>query len=61
MKNKTDLSVYSTGNFVIGAGKVKQLTWYFINVLLFINPLNPMSGLKVRLLRMFAQKLAKAW
>ena len=59
MKNKTDLSVYSTGNFVIGAGKVKQLFWYFVNVLCFINPLNPMSSLKVRLLRLFGAKVGK--
>lgn len=59
MKNKTDLSVYSTGNFVIGAGKIKQLLWYFVNVLFFINPLNPISGIKVRLLRLFGAKVGR--
>jgi len=59
MKNKTDLSVYSTGNFVIGAGKLRQVSWYFVNILFFMNPLNPISGLKVFLLRLFGAKIGK--
>src|SRR5688500_6654904 len=43
----------------IGAGKIKQIAWYFINVLFFINPLNPSSALKNYLLRLFGARLGK--
>lgn len=36
---------------------VKRLVWYFINVLFFLNPFNPFSGLKVRLLRLFGARV----
>ena len=38
-------------------GAVKRLVWYFINVLFFLNPFNPFSGLKVRLLRLFGARV----
>jgi putative colanic acid biosynthesis acetyltransferase WcaF len=41
----------------IGASKLKQVAWYFTNVLFFINPLNPVSSLKVFLLKIFGAKL----
>ena len=37
----------------INAGKVKQVCWYFTNVLFFKNSLNVSSGLKVFLLKLF--------
>lgn len=43
----------------IGAGKLKQLSWYFVNVLFFINPLNPSGGLKNFLLKCYGAKLGK--
>jgi putative colanic acid biosynthesis acetyltransferase WcaF len=43
----------------IGAGKLKQLIWYFTNVLFFINPLNPVSSLKKFLLRLFGASIGK--
>ena len=33
-------------------GAVKRLLWYFVNVLFFLNPFNPFSGIIVRLLRL---------
>ena len=36
-----------------------RLIWYFTNILFFMNPLNPVSGLKVRLLRWFGAKVGK--
>ncbi|QDO93704.1 colanic acid biosynthesis acetyltransferase WcaF [Formosa sediminum] len=53
---KTDLSTYNNAWYQPG-GKLKRLCWYFINVLFFINPLNPSSGLKVSLLRFFGAKI----
>jgi putative colanic acid biosynthesis acetyltransferase WcaF len=43
----------------IGASKLKQLAWYFTNIIFFINPLNPFSGLKKSLLRFFGAKIGK--
>ncbi|MFT3825778.1 MAG: WcaF family extracellular polysaccharide biosynthesis acetyltransferase [Chitinophagaceae bacterium] len=43
----------------IGAGKLKQVLWYFINVLFFINPLNPASSFKCFLLKLFGARLGK--
>lgn len=59
MNKKTDLSVYTTGNFSTGAGPLKRLLWYYVNILFFISPLNPISGLKVALLRAFGARVGK--
>lgn len=57
--NRTNLSSYNNSWYKpqIGASSLKQLTWYFINVLFFINPLNPFSKLKNWLLKLFGSKL----
>lgn len=57
--SQTDLSKYNNSWYNPGAGKIKILIWYFINVLFLINPLNPISGLKVFLLRLFGAKMGK--
>lgn len=58
----TDLSLYNNKWYKskIGAGKLRQLLWYFINLLFFINPLNPSSRLKCVLLRLFGARLGKS-
>jgi putative colanic acid biosynthesis acetyltransferase WcaF len=38
---------------------IKGLLWYFVNILFFINPLNPISSLKIWLLRLFGAKIGK--
>lgn len=53
---KTDLSRYDNSWYHPG-GKIKRLAWYFTNVLFFINPLNPFSGIKVCLLRLFGARI----
>lgn len=58
MNNKVDNSQYRT-TINIGASKLRQVLWYFTNVLFFINPLNPFSSLKVFLLRLFGAKVGK--
>ncbi|HRP57662.1 WcaF family extracellular polysaccharide biosynthesis acetyltransferase [Agriterribacter sp.] len=57
--SRTDHSTYSNNWYKqsIGAGKIKQALWYFTNVIFFINPLNPLSGLKCWLLKRFGAKL----
>lgn len=59
VQKKTDLSAYDNSWYKTGAGSVKRLTWYFVNAIFFINPLNASSGLKVMLLRMFGAKVGK--
>jgi putative colanic acid biosynthesis acetyltransferase WcaF len=44
-------SWYKPGSFL------KIFIWYFINVLFFQNPLNPFSGLKVFILKIFGAKI----
>ena len=58
-QHRTDLSSFNNDWFDRGAPKWKQLLWYFVNALLFINPLNPSSGLKVFCLRRFGAKVGK--
>jgi putative colanic acid biosynthesis acetyltransferase WcaF len=43
----------------IGASRLKQWLWYFINILFFINPLNPISSLKVFLLKSFGASIGR--
>lgn len=54
-----DLSIYDNSWYNPGSGVFKRILWYFTNVLFFINPLNPSSGIKVRLLRLFGAKIQK--
>ena len=59
MMNKTDLSKYDNSKFSPGGNTIKRLLWYFINILFFLNPLNPVSLVKVLLLRLFGAKIGK--
>ncbi len=55
---QTDLSKYKNNDFQPGS-KLKKMIWYFINVLFFMNRLNPLSGLKISILRGFGAKIGK--
>ena len=55
---KTCLSLYDNSWYNPGS-PIKRFVWYFVNVLFFINPLNPFSGFKVWLLRVFGAKIGK--
>jgi putative colanic acid biosynthesis acetyltransferase WcaF len=59
LNHSTDLSQYDNSWYNTGAGKLKTTLWYMTNVLFFINPLNPLSGIKVRLLRLFGATIGK--
>jgi putative colanic acid biosynthesis acetyltransferase WcaF len=58
---KVDHSIYNNDWYKreIGAGKIKQLLWYVINVVFFINPLNLSSGIKRFWLKAFGAQLGK--
>ncbi|WP_430817964.1 WcaF family extracellular polysaccharide biosynthesis acetyltransferase [Carboxylicivirga sp. N1E11] len=59
MMTQTDLSKYNNDWFNEGAGLVKRSLWFMVNALFFINPLNPLSGIKVQLLRLFGAEVGK--
>ncbi|MCJ8166345.1 WcaF family extracellular polysaccharide biosynthesis acetyltransferase [Pontibacter sp. E15-1] len=54
---KVTLATYNNDWYNPGAGVVKRTLWFFVNALFFINPLNPVSALKVLLLRLFGAKI----
>jgi putative colanic acid biosynthesis acetyltransferase WcaF len=59
VRKKTSLAAYDNSWYKTGAGRLKMAAWYFINALFFINPLNPSSGFKVMLLRLFGARVGK--
>jgi putative colanic acid biosynthesis acetyltransferase WcaF len=56
--NQVNNALYKT-NLVIGASKLKQLLWYFTNVLVVNNSLIPGTGIRVLLLRAFGARVGK--
>ena len=58
MKNEVNLSIYKT-TIRIGASYFKRISWYIINIIFFKNALNPSSGLKTALLKLFGAKVGK--
>ena len=56
---KVRLDQYNNDWYDPGAGPGKRTAWYFVNVLFFRNGWNPLSGLKVRLLRLFGARVGK--
>lgn len=58
-KLTTDLSVYDNSWYKPGAGPIKRFLWYFVNIVFFMNPLNPVSSIKVLLLRLFGARVGK--
>ncbi len=56
---ETDLTKYDNSWYDPGAGLLKRFLWYFTNALFFINPLNPSSGIKIFLLKLFGANIGK--
>ena len=55
---KVNNAAYKT-SIDIGAGKLKQIVWYFINILFFKNSINISSGLKIFLLKLFGASVGE--
>ncbi|MFT3738835.1 MAG: WcaF family extracellular polysaccharide biosynthesis acetyltransferase [Breznakibacter sp.] len=53
----TNLSIYDNSWYDTGAGVLKRTLWYMVNVLVMANPLNPVSGLKVAVLKWFGARI----
>lgn len=58
-ENRTDLSVYDNSWYWPGKGALVRGIWFIVNALFLINPLNPVSGIKVFWLRLFGAKIGK--
>ncbi|MDP5171927.1 MAG: putative colanic acid biosynthesis acetyltransferase [Bacteroidia bacterium] len=54
---RSDLSTFDNSWYQPGGSRVKRGLWYFTNILFFLNPWNPFSGLKCRLLRAFGANI----
>lgn len=52
-----DLSHYTAGDYRPGRGKLTQIVWYFVSLLLFESGWFPIGSLKPPILRMFGAKL----
>ena len=50
---------FNTGDFKIGASLLKQLLWYFTDVIFFKSRIIPFSSILVFLLRLFGSKVGK--
>ena len=59
VKLKTNLANYTTQPYHPGKNIIVRTIWYFVNLLFFINPLNPFGDLKVLLLRIFGAKVGR--
>jgi len=57
-QKKVNNALFKT-SIQINASKPKQVVWYFINVIFFKNPFNPISSLKIFLLKAFGARLGK--
>jgi putative colanic acid biosynthesis acetyltransferase WcaF len=58
LRKQVDNAAYRTG-IDIGATRLKQVAWYFTNIIFFKNSFNILSGMKVALLRAFGGKIGK--
>ena len=58
-RTQVDLSAYNNSWYKTGASRIKMGMWYLTNAVFFINPLFPVSGVKVLLLRLFGAKVGK--
>jgi len=56
-QKKVNLASYNNDWYYPGAGAVRRTLWYFINILFFLNPLNPFSAFKVWLLKLFGAQV----
>ena len=57
-RKQVDNSAYRT-SIQIGASRLKQTAWYFVNIIFFKNSFNVFSGVKVALLKAFGAQLGK--
>ncbi len=54
---KVNLEYYNNSHYEAGASYWKRVLWYFINVIIFINPLFPFTSIKPMVLKLFGAKI----
>lgn len=54
---RRNLAAYDNSHYSPGRGRITRTIWYFVSVAVFENGWFPLSGLKVRLLRIFGAKV----
>ena len=57
--SKVDLSKYNNSWFSIGAGKMKAIIWYLVNICFLNCSWNPSSGFRIWLLRFFGAQIGQ--
>lgn len=57
--SKVDLSKYNNSWFSIGAGKMKVIIWYLVNICFLNCSWNPSSGFRIWLLRFFGAQIGR--
>lgn len=57
LRGTVDLSRFDNSWYSPGRGYLIRSIWHFVNALFLQNPLNPSSGIKTRLLRLFGAKI----
>jgi putative colanic acid biosynthesis acetyltransferase WcaF len=56
---RTDLSRYDNSSYHPGAGAIRRLAWYYVNIVFFKSAMFPVSRLKCTLLRLFGARIGK--
>lgn len=56
---KVDFTQYDNFWYKPGGSSFKRILWFLVNGIFFINPLNPISSIKVKLLRLFGAKIGR--
>jgi putative colanic acid biosynthesis acetyltransferase WcaF len=59
MSKEVDFSTYDNSWYKTGAGALKRLSWYFVNMVLFQSYLLPVSSIKVYILKIFGAKIGR--
>jgi putative colanic acid biosynthesis acetyltransferase WcaF len=54
-----DLSRFNNSNYDTGANSLIRILWYFVNILVFMNPLFPLIKPKPLILRIFGAKIGQ--
>ncbi|MEZ4774543.1 MAG: WcaF family extracellular polysaccharide biosynthesis acetyltransferase [Bacteroidia bacterium] len=58
-RKQVNLRSFNNDWYKPGAGILRRTLWYFVNVAFFLNPFNPVSSLKVFLLRLFGARIGQ--
>jgi len=57
--NPTNLSTFNNSWYKPGKNSLVRFLWYITNVLVMMNPLNPLSSCRVRVLRLYGGKIGR--